>query len=325
MRYIKEFFNYIKEEWSKNEPIPEILDKEKGLAVFLIGAPGIGKCLEYNTPILVNNKMTKIGKLIDNYNTESKIGEINIPVKNLYVKSLNDSGEFVENEISSLYRGYSEKLINIKTQTGVDIKVTPIHPLLVLEKNGDIIWKKSSEITIDDKLARPRIINNTFNNKSKISNELSRIIGYSLSDGNFIKNKNSKFLTLTNIDIDIIDDFRKCVEKENKILTVKSKKIRHSVQYSDDIKLGNRRFKKDKYDFISNISEICGDYIFGNKSHKVRIPDDIISNSESLKHFLGSYLSCDGSVFENRVEYYTSSYEMATDLSYALLMFNLLL
>ncbi len=43
MRYIKEYASFIGEEWSKNEPIPEILDKPKGLAIFLIGAPGIGK------------------------------------------------------------------------------------------------------------------------------------------------------------------------------------------------------------------------------------------------------------------------------------------
>ena len=43
MKYIKEYNSFIGEEWSKNEPIPEILDKPKGLAVFLIGSPGIGK------------------------------------------------------------------------------------------------------------------------------------------------------------------------------------------------------------------------------------------------------------------------------------------
>ena len=43
MKYLKEFNSFLNEEWSKNEPIPEILDKPKGLAIFLIGAPGIGK------------------------------------------------------------------------------------------------------------------------------------------------------------------------------------------------------------------------------------------------------------------------------------------
>ena len=59
MRYIKEFFNYIKEEWSKNEPIPEILDRESGLAVFLIGAPGIGKSFFVNNYLHTKNPNIK--------------------------------------------------------------------------------------------------------------------------------------------------------------------------------------------------------------------------------------------------------------------------
>lgn len=43
MKFIKEYNQFILEEVSKNEPIPELISKDRGLAVFLIGAPGIGK------------------------------------------------------------------------------------------------------------------------------------------------------------------------------------------------------------------------------------------------------------------------------------------
>jgi predicted kinase len=43
MKFLKEYNQFISEEVSKNEPIPEIIGKNRGLAVFLIGAPGIGK------------------------------------------------------------------------------------------------------------------------------------------------------------------------------------------------------------------------------------------------------------------------------------------
>lgn len=43
MRFIKEYNQFILEEVSKNEPIPEIIGVDRGLAVFVIGAPGIGK------------------------------------------------------------------------------------------------------------------------------------------------------------------------------------------------------------------------------------------------------------------------------------------
>lgn len=43
MKFIKEYGQFILEEVSRNEPIPEIIGVNRGLAIFLIGAPGIGK------------------------------------------------------------------------------------------------------------------------------------------------------------------------------------------------------------------------------------------------------------------------------------------
>ncbi len=43
MKYLKDFFSFLNEEWSKNETIPEILDAKRNTAIFVIGAPGIGK------------------------------------------------------------------------------------------------------------------------------------------------------------------------------------------------------------------------------------------------------------------------------------------
>ena len=59
MRYIKEYAGFLGEEWSKNEPIPEIIGKAKGLAVFLIGAPGIGKSTFVNKFIHPKNPNIK--------------------------------------------------------------------------------------------------------------------------------------------------------------------------------------------------------------------------------------------------------------------------
>lgn len=43
MKFIKEYNQFILEEVSKNEPIPEIIGVDRGLAIFVIGSPGIGK------------------------------------------------------------------------------------------------------------------------------------------------------------------------------------------------------------------------------------------------------------------------------------------
>jgi len=59
MRFIKEYNQFILEEVSKNEPIPEIIGMDKGLAIFLIGAPGIGKSYFVKNHIHTKNRNIK--------------------------------------------------------------------------------------------------------------------------------------------------------------------------------------------------------------------------------------------------------------------------
>jgi predicted kinase len=59
MRFIKEYNQFILEEVSKNEPIPEIIGVDRGLAVFLIGAPGIGKSYFVKNHIHSKNRNIK--------------------------------------------------------------------------------------------------------------------------------------------------------------------------------------------------------------------------------------------------------------------------
>jgi predicted kinase len=59
MRFIKEYNQFLLEEVSKNEPIPEIIGVDRGLAVFLIGAPGIGKSYFVKNHIHSKNRNIK--------------------------------------------------------------------------------------------------------------------------------------------------------------------------------------------------------------------------------------------------------------------------
>ena len=59
MRFIKEYNQFILEEVSKNEPIPEIIGMDRGLAIFLIGAPGIGKSYFVKNHIHTKNSNIK--------------------------------------------------------------------------------------------------------------------------------------------------------------------------------------------------------------------------------------------------------------------------
>jgi len=59
MKFIKEYNQFIFEEVSKNEPIPEIIGIDRGLAIFLIGAPGIGKSYFVKNHIHTKNSNIK--------------------------------------------------------------------------------------------------------------------------------------------------------------------------------------------------------------------------------------------------------------------------
>jgi predicted kinase len=59
VKYLKEYNQFILEEVSKNEPIPEIIGKNRGLAVFLIGSPGIGKSYFVKNHIHTKNRNIK--------------------------------------------------------------------------------------------------------------------------------------------------------------------------------------------------------------------------------------------------------------------------
>ena len=59
MRFLKEYNQFILEEVSRNEPIPEIIGVDRGLAVFVIGAPGIGKSYFVTNHIHSKNRNIK--------------------------------------------------------------------------------------------------------------------------------------------------------------------------------------------------------------------------------------------------------------------------
>lgn len=59
MKFIKEYNQFILEEVSKNEPIPEIIGADKGLAIFVIGSPGIGKSYFIKNNIHSKNRNIK--------------------------------------------------------------------------------------------------------------------------------------------------------------------------------------------------------------------------------------------------------------------------
>jgi predicted ABC-type ATPase len=60
MRFINKWGSFINEEWSKNDPIPELTRESEKLGIILLGVPGSGKSTFANTYIKPHNRNIKM-------------------------------------------------------------------------------------------------------------------------------------------------------------------------------------------------------------------------------------------------------------------------
>jgi deoxyadenosine/deoxycytidine kinase len=106
-----------------------------GFHICVLGVIGSGKCVSGDTIICADGIYRRIKEIID----KDGFTEKQLPV-------LSNFG----NELTShVFREKTDKVIQIKTNHGVNIKCTPEHPLLVLEGLTPS-WKRSDEIVPGD-------------------------------------------------------------------------------------------------------------------------------------------------------------------------------
>ncbi|MCD6478494.1 MAG: V-type ATP synthase subunit A [Candidatus Diapherotrites archaeon] len=138
-------------------PIP------KGGTAAIPGPFGSGKCITGDTPILVNNKLEPIrevfkyaekkGKKIVANGNETLI-ELETP---LTIQTF-DGKTIREGVATHMYKGYTDKLIEIKTRSGRRIKLTPAHKLLKLDSELRIVETPAKELREGDFIIVPRKI-----------------------------------------------------------------------------------------------------------------------------------------------------------------------
>ncbi len=114
----------------------------KGGTASIPGGFGTGKCITGETPVLLSNGSKKpIKEVYEKHKEKGKKKEKNQeewteleqPIKVLSMKD----GELMEKEATHLYKGKTQSTINIKTKSGRNIELTPIHKLFVLTPDGN--------------------------------------------------------------------------------------------------------------------------------------------------------------------------------------------
>ncbi len=302
--------------------------------LLIVGDPGMAKCVSGDTRILLEDgTQTRIDQFVEEnlqknqqFNLEDGVYS-NI---NQFIPTINLDGKISEQKALRVYKRKAPKMYEIKTSTGKKIKGTYTHPLFSCE-NGKVKAVKISNLKKGDFIAIPRnikinpaeiLLNNEIikgktnaaqiNLPLKVSKELARILAYIASESHIFDKTNSKYVSFTNVDKELLEDFFTCVKKifnlnpkikkREKITTIKL----HSTELHNFLKL--------------NAKEVLG------KSRDKKIPAIIMnSNDNVVKEFLKAFINAEGSIRkdERGIAIVSASEELLEQLQTLLLRFGI--
>jgi stage III sporulation protein SpoIIIAA/intein/homing endonuclease len=165
---------------------------ESGQSVLLLGRPGVGKCVTGDSLILTDNGLQPIANLIPDALDEDQFVPIQCAV----------FGRNGLEPASHAYNGGLSETLRVTTRQGFALEGTPEHPILALDKQGELVFRRLDELKISDYLAiqrgqqsfgiatqlpsfefAPRI--NALDSKlpSELTEELGRFLGYLVAEG----------------------------------------------------------------------------------------------------------------------------------------------
>ncbi|MGC8618118.1 MAG: V-type ATP synthase subunit A [Thermoplasmata archaeon] len=152
----------------------------KGGTVAVPGPFGSGKCVTGDTPVLLGNgSIVKIEELFKKY-------------ENISIKRQEDGGEYLElpnsiqlfslneNRIAKsksniIYRGKSDTVIKVKTRTGREVRVTPVHKLFKVNGRGQIEETMAKDLSIGNYILSAKKISINGNDQEINPYELSSL------------------------------------------------------------------------------------------------------------------------------------------------------
>ncbi len=285
---------------------------------------GAGKCVTGDTIIFTDEGLREIGEIF-NY---SKLDD-EFETRHSYFIA----NRFGKLELSSAGIINGKKSIkHIITNEGYELKCTLNHPVLIMNKNGELQWKNTEEIKIGDYLPIARNIdlwgNNLnlnidmdkfINSQSKqakhqilrnckiptiLTEKLAIIIGYLLGDGCLTR---KHYILFTNKDKDIIDNFINYFENELLIKVKQKDEINYIVNGTYIREIFNQIGLKQTNAFDKEIPSII-----------MKSPKNIVVN------VLRGLFDTDGTVSNKSVDICTASKKMAKQIHLLLLNFGII-
>lgn len=292
--------------------VPQIVPR--GKYVSGKGVTGAGLCMSYDTLVpLAHGEIRKIGDIVEEVLMKGKEkikGGWMSEKGNVEVICLNQKDLKIKKKRASKFFKLKPNggVVELRTNSGRNIKVTSENPLLVIS-NGGLEWKQANEIEIGDYIALARNI--PLNHLSvDMKPEFARFAGMIAGDGDVgereirFHNTNEKYLNeFSELSTYLGFKPRKYYQKSRiPCVRVASKALCDQLDY-----LGIPR---------------------GVKCDRIVIPEDVLKSNELLSEFLSGLFTCDGGPVEkgsgSYIEYTTTSRILAKELQTSLLRFGIL-
>jgi len=137
----------------------------KGGVAAIPGPFGAGKCVTGDTLIFANDELTEIKSLYEesakkecNEIVESNQNETLIKLLKPISIYTFDKDKIKTGAATHLYKGKTNRLLEIKTRSGRRVKITPLHKLFKVDENLKIVETEARNLTDGDFIISPRKI-----------------------------------------------------------------------------------------------------------------------------------------------------------------------
>ncbi len=267
----------------------------KGGTVAVPGPFGSGKCVTGDTPVQMGDG--SIVNMEELYTRFSSVGTKIVDGNEEYIRLPKPvellsfyEGKLKKSKSSLLYKGKSDSVVRVRTRTGREVRVTPVHKLFKLDGRGEIVETMAKDLSVGDYIVSAK--------NTGIDAPDALIDVYSLGSARVLDR---------DIRLEVAELLRKSYSGNVKIDL--SPVIKYSLSRSSKSATPKLSWIKEIYTKMGvelpHPEELVGD----RRSNPVRIPGRV---SKELSEFLGYYVS-EGYIRGEETVVFTNSEEEMLD------------
>ena len=192
----------------------------RGRIVEIFGPEGSGKCLIGSTYCLTPKGLFTIAEIFTNKDINPSCTSKETPCTAQLINregSIENTTHFTNNN--------KRKVFKVITKSGNVINGTENHPVLVMSKLGNWVWKHIGKLTSDDYICTLRSLRRDFG-KISIDLDAAYFLGICIADGNLTENR----ISITNNDDSIIS-FLRNTAKDILGISAKEYRVNNSIDF----------------------------------------------------------------------------------------------